>query len=196
MMLSWILGGTAFVVILAIVYMRCEAEKIQKAALGLYFVLSFEPLLVEEVYEMARRSGLTHLTRFLKGIPLIRLLYRIFSLKTSPEAWFYHEHVRLLVAVLEHRGLAKTTEVPITLDWLEMNRERLWAVPPERLKFWNTWASLMHRLSLLRETAEHEAKYQHYDRERPKAEMVQKRPWGRKTPPREVPVSERAWQNA
>jgi hypothetical protein len=162
----------------------------------LYFVLSFEPLLSEEIYELARRSGLRSLTQFLNGIPLMRVLYRIVTLRGTCAPWFYHEHVRLLLAVLEHRGLVKITEVPISLSWLEVNEARLWAVPPDRLTFWREWVALTDRLAQLQRTPEHEEQYQRCMKVAPMAEMVQKRPWGRKTPPKEVPRIEHAWQGA
>jgi len=126
----------------------------------------------------------------------MKLLYRILSPRVMYEAWFQYEHLKLLLSLLEHRGLVKITKVPITLAWLEVNQARLYAVPPELLEFWKNWASLMNRLEQLVHTEEHEEQYRHYQRKTPMAEMVQKRPWGRKTPPKEVPLTERLLQNA
>jgi hypothetical protein len=196
MMISWIVGCILLILVLCVLYIRHEAIKAQLASVELYFVLSFEPLLVEEVYELARRSGLRSLTQFLGGISLLKLEYLILFKKRTYEPWFHLEHLNVLLGILEDRGLVKITKVPITLAWLEVNQARLWTVPPDRLEYWRSWASLMNRLAQLKSTEAQEAQYQRYQRKTPMAELVQKRPWGRRTPPKEVRLTERSWQGA
>jgi hypothetical protein len=196
MALSWILVCFMLALVAFVLYTRHELAKTQRAAVELYFVLSFEPLLTEEVYELARQSGLKALTQFLTGIPLTKMLHRILFRSAPHEAWFYHEHLKLLLTLLEHRGLVKITNVPITIAWLEVNQARLWAVPPKQLEYWKSWVYLMERFAQIKNSEESEALYRHYKKQMPVAEMVQKRPWGRRTPPKEVRLTKHAWQNA
>jgi len=62
MALSWILACIVLVFFTFLLYLRHELVKVQRASADLYFILSFEPLLVEEVYELARLSKLEYLT--------------------------------------------------------------------------------------------------------------------------------------
>jgi hypothetical protein len=195
-MLSWILGCILVFFVAFVMYIRYELAKLQRASVELYFLLSFEPLLTEEVYQLARLSGLRSLTQHLNGIPLMKVLYRVLSSRGTYEIYFHYEHLKLLLALLEHRGLVKITSVPITPAWLEVNQARLWAVPPKQLEHWKSWAYLMDRFAQIKKTEMDGVLYRHYEKQMPTAEMVQKRPWGRKTPPKEVPLTERLLQNA
>ncbi len=110
------------------------------AMVDLYAVLSFEPLLLDDVLARVERSNSRNLERYF-GSRFYRLAARI-DLDEGGVDRRYLKH-QMLMELLE--SMEKTKEVKIeheqaTLEWIEANAHRLYALPPVELERWRTLA--------------------------------------------------------
>lgn len=170
------------VVALLVVVILWLGRNVAVAIIDLYAILSFEPLLFEDVLERAMKSGSIHIRRYFAS----RFFQWIAETEVESEGLAPEDRkYAMLKFLLESMESGKEVEITYAicrLNWLETNRHRLHTLPEAKIE------EILERARAAADAPEHTGE-ECCERCEKEAELevvhfVRKLPMGRKPPPR------------